>query len=173
MPKVESQSERTQPQATGLALRSAVRRLLSRYRPHTRKQYVYLGLVVFLGLLAMLQCRWTQTYSTQVLVLRAVAGSETSIGVNPTTERLDFGDLQQGLSETRFVTLENGRLPNRVTIIIYGGIRDFISVDDAFFTMDPNETRRIEFHIAVPSNAETKVHRGRVMIFRTPWLPWP
>ena len=171
MTQEESGPENITPGASKL-LPPTVQRFVSRFRPRTPKHYAYVALVLALSLFAVVQFRWTETYSVQLIVLPAVAGSEPSFGINPTTERLDFGDLQPGLTETRFVTLENGKLPNRVTIIIYGGIRDFLSVDDAFFTMDPNETRRIAFHIAVPSNAETRKHSGRVVIIRTPWLPW-
>lgn len=172
MSQEESQPEKTQP-ATGAALPLLLQGLLSRFRPRTRKQYLVLGLILLIALFGSIQCRWTATYSAQVVVLPAPVDNEISIGLNPTTERLDFGDLPQGLTQSRFVTLENGRIPTRVTIVIYGGIRDFISVDDAFFIMDPNETRRVQFDIAPPFNAEIKKHTGRVVIVRTPWLPWP
>ena len=150
-----------------------LRRRIAALQPRTRKQYVILALIMLGVLFLGAEWRWTANYSAQVIVTPAPTGGEFSVGINPTTERLDFGDLPQGLTQTRFVTLENGRIPTRVTIMITGGIRDFIRVDDAFFTMGSNETRRVEFEIRVPSTAETKKYSGRIMINRTPWLPWP
>ncbi|MGD0765967.1 MAG: hypothetical protein ABR978_06640, partial [Dehalococcoidia bacterium] len=83
------------------------------------------------------------------------------------------GDVPRGLPMHRNVTLDNnGKLDTYVLVFTWGGIRDFLSVDDAFFNMSPGETRNMEFSVQAPSNADAKRYSGRVWVVRLPWW-WP
>ncbi len=149
-----------------------LRRRFVALRPRTTKHWALYSLLLVLALFVLFEWRSTTIYSAQVVVVPRT--DELVVGINPTTERLDFGDLSQNSSQTRTVRLENGSgLPVRVTIIITGDIGPLIKLSDAFFTLDGGETRDVEFTLVVPPNAEPKKYSGRVMIVRMPWPPWP
>src|SRR3989304_6855723 len=61
-------------------------------------------------------------------VVRVVEG-EGRVGVNPTTERLDFGDLSRGTSAVRTVTIKNGTImPMYVVMVKTGKIADLVEI---------------------------------------------
>jgi hypothetical protein len=110
----------------------------------------------------------TTMYSATVLVT-----GEGGIGLPPPTDTLDFGDVSPGFNMSRKLTLTNdGHFDSYVAIIVTGGIRDFLSVDDAFFVLDKGEERTVEFKVRPPANAGEKRYSGRVFIVRMPWTPW-
>jgi hypothetical protein len=131
--------------------------------------------LVAIGVIAMILLAWsgvavssTTMYSATVLVT-----GEGAIGLPPPTDTLDFGDLSAGLNMTRKMTLTNdGHFDSYVAIIVTGGIRDFLSVSDAFFVLDKGEERTVEFTVRPPINAGEKRYSGRVFIVRMPWTPW-
>jgi hypothetical protein len=107
-------------------------------------------------------------YSATVLVT-----GEGAIGLPPPTDELDFGDVSGGLNISRKMTLTNdGQFDSYVVIIVTGGIRDFLSVSDAFFVLDKGEERTVEFKVHPAMNAEQKRYSGHVFIVRMPWTPW-
>src|SRR3989304_7486380 len=60
--------------------------------------------------------------------VRVVEG-EGRVGVNPTTERLDFGDLSRGTSAVRTVTIKNGTImPMYVVMVKTGKIADLVEI---------------------------------------------
>jgi hypothetical protein len=131
--------------------------------------------LVAIGVIAVIILIWggvaassTTMYSATVLVTEDVG-----IGLPPPTDTLDFGDVSPGFNMTRKLTLNNdGHFDSYVAIIVTGGIRDFLSVDDAFFVLDKGEERTVSFKVSPPVNAEGKRYSGRVFIVRLPWTPW-
>ena len=135
----------------------------------TRWRLVVAG-VAFLGVVLWLfvAASSISTYSSTVLFTES-----GGIGIPPPLENLDFGDVPRGLPMHRNVTLDNsGKLDAYVLVFTWGGIRDFLSVDDAFFNMSPGEERNVEFSVQAPSNADPKRYSGRVWVVRLPWW-WP
>jgi hypothetical protein len=128
-----------------------------------------------IGVIALILLVWsgvavssTTMYSATVLV-----SAEPGIGLPPPTNTLDFGDVSPGLNMTRKLTLTNdGHFDSYVAIIVTGGIRDFLSVSDAFFVLEKGDERTVEFKVRPPMNAEAKRYSGRVFIVRMPWTPW-
>lgn len=106
-------------------------------------------------------------------VVRAVEG-ESVIGLNPTTERLDFGDLSRGTSAVRRVDVKNDtrlRLPMRVAVFKLGGISGIMDIDKNFFKLKPGEEAEINFTVYMPASAEIdKNYTGRVFLFKVPFL---
>jgi len=96
---------------------------------------------------------------------------EDRIGVNPTSERLDFGDLPKDKDAIRTVSLQNQssyKMPSYVIVWERGEISDLMRVSKNFFTLDPGQTQRLDFTVHVPSSAEFKYYKGSVVIFQIP-----
>jgi hypothetical protein len=94
---------------------------------------------------------------------------EDKIGVNPTDERLDFGDLPRDKSAVRSVTLAStGSLSSFIVVWKMGDISDLIKVSNNFFTLDKGKTEKLEFSLNVPNSAEYRYYKGRVVIFQIP-----
>jgi len=93
------------------------------------------------------------------------------IGVNPTAERLDYGDLPKGNASTRFVTIENnGSMGIYVMVIKYGGIAELIKVSRNNFVLDPEEKEKLELLLEMPISADKEEYKGKVLIFKLPKL---
>lgn len=151
---------------------SWLRRLLLGLQPRTRRRWALYALLFVLALFVLFEWRATTTYSSQVIVIQRT--DVLIVGINPTTERMDFGDLTQGSSQVRPLVLENsGVLPWRVSIIVMGEIGQFIQISDAFFTLDRGETKNVDFTLILPPNAAPGKYSGRVLVLRVPWSPWP
>lgn len=105
-------------------------------------------------------------YRAQV---RVIAG-EGRVGVNPTTETLDFGDLSRGATVIRRVNVRNGTfIPVFVVVIKTGSIADLIDIDNNYFTLKQGEEMKIEFTNFIPASAEVeRVYDGRVYLFKIP-----
>jgi hypothetical protein len=150
-------------------LPAALRRRLTGWRL-TRWRLAVLGAVLLVliawGAVAVSS---TTMYSSTVLFTEAGSG----IGIPPPFENLDFGDVSQGMPMHRNVILENnGKLDTYVMVFSWGGIRDFLSIDDAFFNIAPGEQHTVDFSVQAPSNANLKRYSGRVFVVRLPWY-WP
>jgi len=128
--------------------------------------------LIVLGLLGVLILVWvsvtisfTSLHSAQMYVVEGRA-----IGIPPPTEELDFGDVPLGVEMERKLTLTNGSpFPTRVTIFAVGGIRDFIEIEDAFFTLGPGDERTILLEGRGLVGAEARKYTGRVVVIQTPW----
>ena len=46
-------------------------------------------------------------------------------------------------------------------------------MSDAFFLLDPGDTKVVEFSAGIPRTTEPKRYDGKVYIFKLPWPPWP
>lgn len=105
-------------------------------------------------------------YAAQV---RTIEG-EGKVGVNPTTERLDFGDLSRGTSAVRTVTIKNDtRMPFFVAVVRLGGTSDLMKQDQNNFMVRRGEEKKIEFTVYMPASAEIdRLYTGRVYLFKIP-----
>ncbi|HLD86233.1 MAG TPA: hypothetical protein VJA28_02155 [Patescibacteria group bacterium] len=105
-------------------------------------------------------------YAAQV---RTIEG-EGKVGVNPTTERLDFGDLSRGTSAVRTVTVKNDTVvPFFVSVIKLGAISDLIKQEQNNFVLRKGEERKMEMTVYMPASAEIDhLYTGRVFVFKIP-----
>ena len=96
------------------------------------------------------------------------------VGVNPTDRELDFGDLSQGTTAIRTVTIENGTsMPMYVFMVKTGKISELMKIDNNYFTLAPKQTEKIEYTVYMPASAEIDAtYTGRVYLFKVPtfWL---
>jgi len=111
----------------------------------------------------------SKSYSAQIFVVEG-----GTIGIPPPLERLDFGDAPRGTVVERKIGLENDSpIPLRVFVFALGGIRDFISIDDAFFKLGSGDEHTIVLEAKPPASAEAKKYEGRVVVVQMPWpFPW-
>ena len=123
------------------------------------------GLIVLVVLIIIVQISIADKYRAQVLV---IAG-EKKVGVNPTTERLDFGDLTGDTSATRMVTLKAGGMDTFVHVTKFGGVAELIKVSENNFTMKKGDEKKLEFAMYMPSSAPVgSKYTGWVYIFKIP-----
>jgi hypothetical protein len=161
--------------AVGGRLRALWERLPAILRRRLRLPRLTRWRLAALGTILLVVLAWgsvavssTTMYSSTVLFTQDVG-----IGIPPPFENLDFGDVPRGLPMHRDVILDNnGKLDTYVLVFSWGGIRDFLSIDDAFFNLSPGEQRTVNFSVRAPENAPEKRYSGRVFIVRLPWW-WP
>ncbi len=147
-----------------------LRRRIAALQPRTSRRWALYAVLFLVGLFALFTWRSATTYDATVLVTEEGSG----IGLSPYTDRLDFGDLPAGGGATMPLTLtNNSRIPTRFFVIATGDIRQFIRMSDAFFLLDPGDTRVVEFSAGIPRTTEPKRYTGKVYIFKLPWSPWP
>ena len=128
------------------------------------KKIVLWLVTVVIGILLVIQYINAAKYQALVQVI-----SEGRIGVNPTGDALDFGDLPHNKSAIRTVTLESGGDTGAFVMVWkYGDISDLVKVDKNYFTLQPHTTEKLEFSISIPNSAEYRYYRGKVMIFQIP-----
>lgn len=102
-----------------------------------------------------------------------VIEGESKIGLNPTTERIDFGDLSRGTSAARIVNIKNG-IPVSVYVVALntGSISSLVDINRNFFKLHPGEEINMEFSTYMPASALIdKTYDGRVYLFKIP-LVW-
>ena len=104
--------------------------------------------------------------------VRVIAGAGR-VGVNPTTELLDFGDLSPGTASVRRVNIVNGTpIPMYVAVFRIGGINQLMELDKNNFVLPAGASDKIEFRTYMPASAkEGDTINGRVYLFKIPW-PW-
>ena len=89
------------------------------------------------------------------------------MGLNPTEESLDFGDLSRGMKVSRYITLKNdGGNKISIKVSISGEIADLIEVDKTDFILSPGDETKMNFDLTVPPSAEIKKYTGTVYIFK-------
>lgn len=121
-------------------------------------------ILVIIAVIAAVQYVNAAKYQAQVQVI-----NEDRIGVNPTGERLDFGDLPRDKSAVRTVILQSkGNTGAYVMVWKFGAISDLMKVSKNYFTLKPHTTEKLEFSTYVPNSAEFKYYKGRVIIFQIP-----
>jgi hypothetical protein len=130
-------------------------------------KFVVLFVVFLAAWLAVVQYMTADKYEVVVKVVEEGG----KIGVNPLTERLDFGDLPKGNSATRFVTIENnGRTDIYVKIVITGNVSDLVNINKNNFVLSPGSSEKIDFAMSMPISADQEEYKGKVTIFKLPKL---
>ncbi|MDF1497766.1 MAG: hypothetical protein P1P85_00205 [Patescibacteria group bacterium] len=93
------------------------------------------------------------------------------VGVNPMTERLDYGDLPKGNASTRFITIENsGSMDIFVVVVKYGGIAELIKINENNFVLSSGDKKKLELTLNMPISANKKGYEGKIVIFKLPKL---
>ena len=102
------------------------------------------------------------------MVVNVVDG-ENVMGVNPTTEKLDFGDLSKNNGMTRYVGLTNGgKLPIFVAAFQFGEMAQLIKINNNYFVLEPGGDFKLAYELQVPPSAETRKYTGWTIVFRIP-----
>ena len=116
--------------------------------------FIWVGVVQYLA---------ADRYNTLVKVQTEGEG----VGVNPTTEELDFGDLPKGDNLMRFITIENnGEMDIYVKIVKTGNISDLIEINRNNFVLSSGDSAKIEFLLEMPISANKEKYEGKVIIFK-------
>lgn len=104
------------------------------------------------------------------MLVNVVEGKNV-IGINPTTEKLDFGDLSRAGVMTRFITLKSdGENSAYILVWKFGEIAELVSLNKNYFILGPGEEERLSFKLQVPASAEVRKYEGGVWVFRLPKL---
>jgi hypothetical protein len=123
------------------------------------------GIVVLIIVIAAIQVVIADKYRAQV----AVIAGDKKVGVNPTTEMLDFGDLSGDTSATRLITMTAGGMDTYVHVMKFGSIAELIKVSENDFTMKKGDTKKLEFAMYMPPSAQAgQKYNGNVWIFKIP-----
>ena len=99
-----------------------------------------------------------------------VIEGQGKVGINPTTEVLDFGDLSLGTSAVRRVDIKNQTpIPMFIAVLRFGAIKDLMKLDKNFYVVNGREESKIEFTVYMPASAPVgQTLNGRVILFRIP-----
>jgi len=102
-------------------------------------------------------------------VVHVIEG-EGKVGINPTAERLDFGDLSRGTSAVRTVKIQNGTImPMYVMIFKTGKIGELMDMSNNYFKLESDTEETIEFQVYMPASANIDdTYEGRVYLFKVP-----
>ncbi|MCK4745152.1 hypothetical protein KAS41_03760 [Candidatus Parcubacteria bacterium] len=113
----------------------------------------------------IIQIAVADKYSAQVLVIEG----EKKVGVNPTDERLDFGDLSADTAATRYITLNADGINTFVSVLKFGSIAELVKLSENNFTMKKGDEKKLEFSLYMPVSAPIgEKYTGYVWIFKTP-----
>jgi hypothetical protein len=135
-------------------------------RPGIGKIIVWAVAAVVILVLGM-QIVIADKYKVQVQV---IAG-EKKVGVNPTTEMLDFGDMSADTSATRSISLNASGADTRIHVSTFGAASDLIKINENDFTMKKGDEKKIELAMYMPPSAPVgKWYKGWVLVFKTPQL---
>jgi hypothetical protein len=93
-----------------------------------------------------------------------------AVGVNPTSEALDFGDLARGTSAVRRVDIQNGTfMPVYVMIWKVGSISDLVDIGKNNFRLAGHSEEKIEFTSYIPASGQVgRKYTGRIFLFKIP-----
>ena len=136
-----------------------------------KKQYTYLVAAAMLVILAAVILAQALTiYPSQVIA--KAAGDP--IGIAPFTDRVDFGDVPQGMTVTKEISLENeGSVPNYILVFITGSVGSLVTVEPSSLTLEEGESQDIMLQLTMPASATPeKKFSGRVFILRLPKRLW-
>jgi|SRR3989344_5577412 len=123
---------------------------------------IILILIVWFG---AIQYMAADRYAAVVNVIEGV----DKVGVNPTTELLDFGDLSRDTAQTRTVTLKNtGTMSKFIQVWKRGELAEIMAVSKDNFELKSGEEYKLEFTVKIPSSAEYRKYEGKVTIFKWP-----
>ena len=124
--------------------------------------WIIIGILVFV---IIVQIAVADKYKAQVLVIEG----EKKVGVNPTTEKLDFGDLSADTSAVRYVTLNAGGIDTYVHVLKFGSIAELVKLSENSFTMKKGNEKKLEFSLYMPPSAPIgEKYTGSIWIFKIP-----
>lgn len=130
----------------------------------TLKRIVLAVIAVFVFII-IVQIAVADKYKAQVLVIEG----EKKVGVNPTDEQLDFGDLSADTSATRYVTLSAAGADTYISVLKFGSISELVKLSENNFTMKKGDEKKLEFTMYMPPSAPIgEKYTGYVWIFKTP-----
>jgi len=136
---------------------------VTRVRHHRGRR---VGWVILLLIAVVLVVQYVNAAKYKALV-QVIA--EDRIGVNPTGEALDFGDLPRNKSAVRTVNLvSGGNTDSYIIVWKLGSISDLIKVDRNYFTLKAHTTEKLEFTASIPNSANYQYYKGQVTIFQIP-----
>lgn len=125
-------------------------------------------IVVLVGVFLAIQYVNAAKYQALVQVI-----NEDRIGVNPTGDALDFGDLPRNKSAIRTVDLKSsGNTASFIMVWKFGAISDLVKLDKNYFTLQPHASDKLQFSVYVPDSANYQYYKGKVIIFQIPKI-WP
>ena len=130
------------------------------------KKIIYIILAVIVFVVAV-QVLVADRYKAVVQVIE----DENKIGVNPTADKLDFGDLSKNTGATRYVSIENnGKYKIYIITWKFGNISELIKVSRNYFTLNSGEKERLAFEMYMPVSADKDKYSGWVWVFKLPRL---
>ena len=135
-------------------------------RPLKKRDKILIGVLIVVFLFVFYVVLDANKYRAMVHVIEG----EGKVGVNPTAEAIDFGDLSRGTSAVRRVDLKNGTfMPVYVMVFKTGGVSELMQIDQNYFKLAPHSETKIEFLVYMPASAEIdKTYSGRVYLFKIP-----
>ena len=130
------------------------------------KKIIYVIIAIILFIVAV-QALAADKYKAVVQVIE----DENKIGVNPTADKLDFGDLSKNTGATRYVSIENnGKYKIYIITWKFGSISELIKVSRNYFTLGSGEKERLAFEMYMPVSADKDKYSGWVWVFKLPRL---
>ncbi len=132
----------------------------------SKKNAFVVIVIIALAWFAGVQIMAAERYRAVVNVIEGV----DKVGVNPSAERLDFGDLSRDTGASRFVVLKNnGRIAKSVLVVKRGKIAELMKTSQpAKFTLKPGEEIKLEFNVRIPVSAPYGKYEGSVLLFKWP-----
>jgi len=117
-----------------------------------------LGIYLFGNLIDYVSVLEKQEIYTKVIV----AGN---IGFDINNSALIFGAVMPGGSSSRELNITNNHNQN-VQIEVYskGDIKDFLSISDNDFRLRIGESRKVDFSVSIPFDAEYGTYEGEVIV---------
>ena len=130
------------------------------------KKIIYVFIAIILLIVAV-QALAADKYKAVVQVIE----DENKIGVNPTADKLDFGDLSKNTGATRYISIENnGKYKIYIITWKFGSIAELIKVSRNYFTLNSGEKERLAFEMYMPVSADKDKYSGWVWVFKLPRL---
>lgn len=135
-----------------------------------KRNIVLIAVVVVLVLAVTFLAQALTIYSAQVVA----KDKGSAIGFAPFTDRVDFGDVPQGATVAKEITLENnGSASNSIRVFVLGSIGGLVKVVPSSFTLTAGQSQDIELRLTMPDSATPEtMFTGRVIILRLPMGLW-
>lgn len=114
---------------------------------------------------------FTVLNTSRYKVALKVVDAENFIGINPSVDILDFGEISRDNSIVRHIDVENdGNLPAYLYVFKTGELANLLNEDKSFFLLDSGQKEKISFSAKAPYSAEARKYEGNIYIIRLPKL---
>ena len=121
--------------------------------------------IAIIAFIILIQILVADKYSAQVMVIDGTK----QVGVNPTTEKLDFGDLSADTAATRYVNLKASGVDTYIWVWKMGSIAELIKLNANNFVISNGQEKRLEFSLFMPPSAPVgEKYTGNVWVFKIP-----